>query len=371
MSVGFSGGSMKKVMVIGTGKVGSLISVLLLESKAYDVCIVDSNLEHPNAIKLLSLYPKIPLKSLDVTQLKPLQDYMQECQIDAVISALPYFLNEYIAQSARKIGVHYFDLTEDVQTTNKIKLLARQSTHAFIPQCGVAPGFINIITEYLMSFFDECHEVKLRVGGLPQYIDNAFKYGLTWSLDGLINQYSNLCPAIEDRKIVMLEPLDDLEKLMLGGCEYEAFTTSGGSGHLVETKAGRVNYLNYKTIRYPGHCEKIRFLMHDLQLKNDKPTLLKILNQCLPRVVDDLLILYASVTGYKDGHYDEKHYFHQIYPHQFQGLYWTAMQTATASSACAVIDMILNDPVSPKGLILHERFDFNFFLENRFATCFR
>ena len=145
---------MKKVLIAGSGKIGSLIAIMLLESGCYDVCVIDSNSASKDLLKLISVFPNLDFQCLDVTHLKVLQDYMQQHKVDAVVSALPYFLNEYIAQSAKKLGVHYFDLTEDVQVTHKISQLAKGAKTAFVPQCGVAPGFINIVTEYLMNQFD-------------------------------------------------------------------------------------------------------------------------------------------------------------------------------------------------------------------------
>jgi saccharopine dehydrogenase-like NADP-dependent oxidoreductase len=361
---------MKKVMIAGSGKIGSLIAVLLVESKSYEVMVVDNDIHQDSVKKLVQVFPKIQIHQLDVKDIHTVKTFMKQFHIDAVVSALPFYLNEYIAQAAKIAEVHYFDLTEDIETTKKIKLFAANSKICFVPQCGVAPGFINIITEHLMQSFENCYEVNLRVGGLPLYIDNALKYGLTWSVDGLINQYCNLCPAIESGKLVMHRPLEGLEVLVLDGCEYEAFNTSGGVGHLVEKKLGSVDHLNYKTIRYPGHCEKMRFLIHDLKLFDDKATLIKILEKSLPKIEDDILIFYASVTGYTQGNLSEKHYFQKIFPNKIKGTKWTAMQTATASSLCAVLDIVLQNLNLYQGLILHEKFDFNDFKNNRFAKCF-
>lgn len=362
--------AMKKVMIAGSGKIGSLIAVLLAQSQVYEVIVVDNNIQQESVNKLIKVFPQIQIHPIDVKDVHILKTFMKQFDIDAVVSALPYFLNEYVAQAAKIAEVYYFDLTEDVETTKKIKLLAANAKTCFVPQCGVAPGFINIITEFLMKKFENCYEVSLRVGGLPLYVDNALKYGLTWSIDGLINQYCNPCPAIESGKSVMHRPLEGLEVLVLEGCEYEAFNTSGGVGHLVEKNLGHVHHLNYKTIRYPGHCEKIRFLINDLKLSDDKVTLTRILEKSLPKIEDDVLIFYASVTGYNQGNLNEKHYFHKIFSNEIKGKKWTAMQIATASSVCAVLDLVLQNPSKYHGLILHENIDFNDFRNNRFAKCF-
>lgn len=361
---------MKKVLVVGAGHIGSLIAILLTQVKNYEVVVIDNNLERLEVKKLLSIFPKTKIENFDVLNQELLCEFILKQNVDAVISCLPFYLNENIAIAAKATEVHYFDLTEDVQTTQKIKKLAENAKNVFVPQCGVAPGFINIVAENLMSAFDLCHETKLRVGGIPKYIDNTLKYGLTWSLDGLINQYCNPCPAIEGGAVVMKESLEDLEFLTFDGCEYEAFNTSGGVGHLVSNSVGRVQYLNYKTIRYPGHCEKMRFLIKELKLGEDKKTLFRILEHSLPRVNDDILILYASASGKIEGNFEERHYFQKIFPKVIEGNRWTAMQTATASSACAAIDLILNSPKLEGGFIPQAWFNFNEFVTNRFACCF-
>jgi saccharopine dehydrogenase-like NADP-dependent oxidoreductase len=169
----------------------------------------------------------------------------------------------------------------------------------------------------------------------------------------------------------MKDALEDIEELVFEGCTYEAFNTSGGVGHLVNNTIGRVQHLNYKTIRYPGHCEKMRFLIKDLKLAEDRKTLYYILDKSLPRIEDDVLILYASIAGMKDNKYTEKHYFHKIFPANIQGYHWTAMQTATASSACTALDLILSSKEHINGFIPQSWFNFHDFVNNRFACCFK
>src|SRR5207253_7282400 len=135
----------------------------------------------------------------------------------------------------------------------------------------------------LMQHFSELDAVKMRVGALPVNISNALQYSLTWSTDGLINEYGNHCKAIENGEEVTLLPLDDLEEVKIDGLTYEAFNTSGGIGSLAESWKGKVNSLSYKTIRYPGHCAKIRFLMNDLHLNHDRNTLKRILEGAIPK----------------------------------------------------------------------------------------
>src|SRR5262249_59912821 len=118
----------------------------------------------------------------------------------------------------------------------------------FMPQCGLAPGFVAIAAFHLTREFESLEEVRLRVGALPLFPTNEMKYNLTWSTDGLINEYGNPCEAIHEGKMISVLPLEGLEHFSLDGIDYEAFNTSGGVGTLCETLDGRVAALDYKTI---------------------------------------------------------------------------------------------------------------------------
>ena len=221
-----------------------------------------------------------------------------------------------------------------------------------------------------MQTFDECHHARLRVGALPQNTRNALHYALTWSTDGLINEYGNLCHGVEAGRSALFEPLEGLETIQLDGCHYEAFNTSGGLGNLSELYAGKIRSLNYKTIRYPGHCEKMRFLMNDLQLNADRDTLKRILERALPKTHQDVVLMYVSVEGIQQDELIEKSYMKKIYPKTIHGTEWSAIQVTTASSVCAVVDLVLSQPKTFNGLVMQERFSLTDILANRFGQCF-
>jgi saccharopine dehydrogenase-like NADP-dependent oxidoreductase len=268
-------------------------------------------------------------------------------------------------------GLHYFDLTEDVEVTNQIKILSAGAAHAFMPQCGLAPGFISIVAHDLMTHFETLDTVKMRVGALPVHPSNALKYSLTWSTDGLINEYGNLCYGIEAGEKVPLQPLEGYETIELDGLLYEAFNTSGGLGTLADSYAGTVRTMNYKTLRYPGHCEKIHLLMNDLKLNEDRETLKRVLERAIPQTLQDVVLIYASVTGTKDGSLFEENYVKKIYPQCIKGKLWSAIQVTTASSACCVMDLVLSQPSRYHGFITQESVSLKEFLGNDFGACFR
>jgi saccharopine dehydrogenase-like NADP-dependent oxidoreductase len=362
---------MHRVLVLGAGKIGSLIACLLAGRATYDVHLGDISIDGPqHLVEGLDLARVTPC-ILDVRHPDAVSTYLAAHPVDAVVSSLPYYCNPTVAGLALTHGLHYFDLTEDVEVTNQIRVLSTGAPHAFVPQCGLAPGFISIVTHDLMTHFEALDTVKMRVGALPVHPSNALKYSLTWSTDGLINEYGNLCYGIERGEKVPLQPLEGYETIELDGLLYEAFNTSGGLGTLADTYDGRVKTMNYKTLRYPGHCEKIHLLMKDLKLNEDRDTLKRVLEQAVPQTLQDVVLLYASVTGTKDGGLFEENYVKKIYPQCIKGKLWSAIQVTTASSLCCVLDLILSTPARYQGFVTQESIPLKEFLANDFGACFR
>lgn len=362
---------MHRVLVLGAGKIGSLVACLLAQRGTYEVHLGDMTLDAPKGLvedlRLEGVTPCI----LDVRHPDAVSAYLSAHPVDAILSSLPYFCNPTVAGLALTHGLHYFDLTEDVEVTNQIKILSAGSAHAFMPQCGLAPGFISIVAHDLMTHFETLDTVKMRVGALPVHPSNALKYSLTWSTDGLINEYGNLCYGIEAGAKVPLQPLEGYETIELDGLLYEAFNTSGGLGTLADSYAGTVQTMNYKTLRYPGHCEKIHLLMKDLKLNEDRETLKRVLERAIPQTLQDVVLIYASVTGTQGGSLFEENYVKKIYPQCITGRLWSAIQVTTASSACCVMDLVLNRPSQYHGFITQESVSLKEFLDNDFGACFR
>ena len=358
---------MYNVMITGAGKIGSLIACLLADSGDYEVHLADFEFAGTDVKRLLQAMPEIKTVALDVKDKESTQTYMRENKIVAVISSLPYYLNTHVAEAAKASKAHYFDLTEDTSVTEAVKTIAKNAETAFVPQCGLAPGFISIAANSLMKEFEQCYHAKLRVGALPQRANNALQYSLTWSTDGVINEYGNPCYGIEKGKPTVLKPLEGREAIQIDGCEYEAFNTSGGLGSLAELYTGKVQTLNYKTMRYPGHCEKMRLLMNDLKLNEDRETLKRILERAIPKTYQDIVIVYVTVEGIKQGELTEKSYVKKIYPEEIRGLEWSAIQVSTAAGVCAVVDLVMGQANEYHGLILQENFRLADVLANRFG----
>ncbi len=358
---------MHKVLVLGAGKIGALISGLLAESGAYQVWLADVDETAAAAVARAHALQSIQPLRLDATDAQTLRAQLQAHPVQAVVSSLPYHCNPGVAAAARDAGVHYFDLTEDVEVTRRVGALARDATTAFVPQCGLAPGCISIAGGELIRHFEALRSVRLRVGALPQHPHNVLKYSLTWSTEGLINEYGNACEAVVDGRLLEVRPLEGQEEIEIDGTLYEAFNTSGGLGSLAQTAGGRCESMDYKTIRYPGHCAQMRLLMNDLKLNQDRSTLKRILENAVPQTLQDVVIVYAAVTGMQHGELREENYVSKIYPQIIAGRLWSAIQVSTASGLCAVLDLVLTHRGRHRGLVPQESFRLPDILGNRFG----
>ena len=361
---------MHKVLVLGAGKIGALISGLLSESGSWEVQLADKDPAAAQGVVAAHGGPNLHGLTLDATDAAALHAQLGAHPVDAVISSLPYYCNTTVAGAARRANAHYFDLTEDVEVTRNVRRVAEGASSAFVPQCGLAPGFISIAAHELMTHFDEVRSVKLRVGALPQHPNNVLKYSLTWSTEGLINEYGNACQAIVDGRLVEVAPLQGLEEIEIDGTLYEAFNTSGGLGSLGEIDGLGIASMNYKTIRYPGHCAQMQLLMNDLKLNQDRSTLKRILENAVPQTLQDVVIVYAAVTGRQDGELREENYVNKIYPQLIAGRLWSAIQVTTAAGICAVADLVVTQAHGYAGFVAQERFRLPQILQNRFGRYY-
>jgi saccharopine dehydrogenase-like NADP-dependent oxidoreductase len=354
---------MRKVALLGAGHIGQTIARLLHGTGDYRVTVFDQN-----------------AASLEKLHAENIDTYTVSGGIDSIasalkghqvmVNALPYHLAIPAARMARDAGLHYFDLTEDVAATKEIKKIAAEARTAFMPQCGLAPGFIGIVAHHLTQSFDTLHEVKMRVGALPEFPTNALKYNLTWSVDGLINEYCHPCEAIHDGETIAALPLEGLEHFSLDGIEYEAFNTSGGLGTLCETLQGRVRNLDYKTVRYPGHRDLMMFLLRDLQLHSDQGTLKDIMRRSMPATMQDVVLVFVTVSGMKGGTLVQEVFARKIFAERNGDHALSAIQITTAAGICAAVDLFCNDKLPQRGFIAQEQVKLPDFLANRFGKAY-
>lgn len=356
---------MKKVVVAGGGKIGSTIASMLAHTGDYEVTVIDR--DQPT-LDMLEKHPAISGLKAEIDDAAGLVSLLTGKF--AVMSALPYHLTIKLAEAAAKAGTHYLDLTEDVASTRRVKEIAADADAAFIPQCGLAPGFISIVANDLARRFDTLESVRMRVGALPQYPSNALNYNLTWSTDGVINEYCEPCEAIVEGELVETPPLEEREEFSLDGVTYEAFNTSGGLGTLAETLKGKVRTLNYRTIRYPGHAAIMKALLNDLGLRHRRDLLKDILENSLPATYQDVVVIFVTVSGRKNNRLIQETYANKVYAKRDNGEIRSAIQITTASGICAVLDMLADGTLRSKGFVRQEEISLDAFLANRFGKAY-
>ncbi|HEY8003679.1 MAG TPA: saccharopine dehydrogenase family protein [Phenylobacterium sp.] len=354
---------MRKAAVVGAGKIGSTIASLLAGSGDYEVLVIDQSRE---ALDDIDTRAKTVAMAIDDPA--ALAKALAGCF--AVVNAAPYHLTTVVAQAAQAAGAHYLDLTEDVAASRVVRDLAKHSKTAFIPQCGLAPGFITIAAWDLAQHFEELHDVRLRVGALPRYPSNALNYNLTWSTDGVINEYCEPCEAIVEGRLREVPALEECEEFALDGVTYEAFNTSGGLGTLCQTLDGKVRNLNYRTIRYPGHAAIMKALLNDLGLRNRRPLLKDILENAVPATLQDVVIVFVTVSGMKDGRLMQETYVNKVFAQPVGGEMKSAIQITTAGAVCAVLDMLAGGKLPQTGFIRQEDIPLADFLANRFGRFY-
>jgi saccharopine dehydrogenase-like NADP-dependent oxidoreductase len=240
----------------------------------------------------------------------------------------------------------------------------------FVPQCGLAPGFVGILAADLVKRFERATDVKMRVGALPQYPSNLLMYNLTWSTDGIINEYINPCEALVGGRRVDLQALEGLENFSLDGVLYEAFNTSGGLGTLCETFDGRVQNLDYKSVRYPGHRSLVQFLLRDLKLFERRDLLRELLEHAVPTTTQDVVLVFCVVNGYRNGSYEQLSDARKVYSREVHGRRWSAIQLTTAAAVCALLDLHAEGVLPERGFVRQEDVSLDAFLNNRFGRYY-
>jgi saccharopine dehydrogenase-like NADP-dependent oxidoreductase len=362
------------VALFGAGKIGEAIVALLASSGRYKVRVCD--IDPARAERLAKPFPGVATgHALSLKDESSTLALLGGC--NAVMSALPYYCNPQVAELAVRSGVHYLDLTEDVEVTRQVTRLAKKGGPCLIPQCGLAPGFISVAAMHLARSFNAIDTVKMRVGALPIYPSNRLKYNLTWSTEGLINEYGNMCEVIDEGKKQQAFPLEGYERFSLDGNEYEAFNTSGGLGSLCETLAGKVRRLDYKSVRYPGHRELISLLMNDLRFNEDRETLKNVFERSIPTTHQDKCLIFVEVVGSVERRLVQRTYASTVYNCKVGPAHFGAIQVTTASGICTPLDLLLTGKIKDgngqpaSGVVKCEDISLMEFLGNEFGNYYR
>ncbi|WP_029009775.1 saccharopine dehydrogenase family protein [Azospirillum halopraeferens] len=306
-----------KVMVVGAGRTGRAVARQLAEGGDYRVALVDCT----------------------------------ERAVDA----------------AARLGCHYLDLAETAGAMNAVRRLADGARGAFIPGCGVSPGLVSNIAASLAGVLEPPVDLTVRVGSLPAHPSNRLGYTLTWDLNGLFEEYTSPCDALVGGRPALLEPLGRYERFVLDGTPYEAFTTAGGVGDLCKVLAGRVRGLTFKTIRYPGHLDGMRFLLEDLGLAERRDLLFTLLRNGLPETDQDVVVFFITVRGRRDGVAAEETYVRRVPAVRLpDGSRIGALHRLSAAHVAAVLDLLRDGTIAGRGPVRHEDIPAPLLLGNRF-----
>lgn len=351
---------MQTIAVLGLGKVGGLAARLLHEG-GFRTIGVDRAADPAD-------FP-FQVSGADVADAAALRQVLSGA--DAVLSCLPYALNMGVAKVAHDLGLHYFDLTEDVATTRYIRELAATSKGVMAPQCGLAPGFVGIVGADLIGRFETCRSCRLRVGALPQHPTGMLGYAFNWSPEGVVNEYLNDCEVIEDGKHKTVSPLEWRETLYISGLKFEAFTTSGGLGTMCETYLGTVANLDYRTLRYPGHMDLMNFFFHELLMRERREEAGRILVEAKPPVSDDVVYVHVSAEGHRNGRLERVEFVRRYFPIPLAGATRTAIAWTTSASAVAVIEMVRKGDLPGQGFLKQESIPLPRFFETRTGALFQ
>ena len=350
----------EKIAVLGLGKIGKLAAKLLYENDfgvtGYDLRVPREDLP-------------FPVGNLDVTSASAMADAFGK--VDAVLSCLPFALNVAVAEAAHGEGVHYFDLTEDVPTTEAIIKMAKTSKGLMAPQCGLAPGFIGIVGASHVAMFDECRSVRMRVGALPQNPTGLMGYAFNWSSEGVVNEYLNDCEVIEEGTRKWVSAMEWLETIYIDGVQLEAFTTSGGLGTMCDTYLGKVANIDYKTIRYPGHVELMNFFFHELLMRERRELAGEILVNAKPPVEDDVVYVHVASEGEIEGRLQRREFVRGYRPIEVAGGKQTAIAWTTAGSVVAIIEMVRNGTLPDRGFLKQEDVALDDFLATNTGGLYR
>jgi saccharopine dehydrogenase-like NADP-dependent oxidoreductase len=353
---------MKNIAVVGCGTVGRTVAEFLAATGDYVVTALDPA---EAALEAVAAHPRVQRRVLVPGALpRQLGGHY------ALVNAAPFHATLEVATAAAAAGVHYLDLTEDVESTQAVRSLAQGADATFIPQCGLAPGFVSILGMDLAARFDVLDSLRLRVGALPQFPSNALGYNLTWNVEGVINEYLRGCEAISEGRRVLVPALEEVEHFSLEGVGYEAFNTSGGLGSLCDTLAGRVQALNYRTIRYPGHRDIMKLLLKDLRLAEKPQQLRQILEFALPGTDQDLVLIFATAIGQRAGRHWQESRAIRVLAQPFAGRWRTAIALTTAASVCATLELLVAGDIGGGGIVRQESIPLERFLANRFGAVY-
>lgn len=335
-----------KAFVIGAGRVGALVAKKL-HNLEFDVTIIDKD---PNALT------NPVLEGCE----RLFRDYafgFISNTYDYVVNCGPWQGNSNAMKVAINANAHYFDVSESAGaiTTAQNYATSKDCSTALVPACGFAPGFVSIMANSMAARWVSVDRILIYVGSLPLYVPaNRIKHEITFSVEGLVNEYTSGTDVLVGGSIRRAKPLGGVEDVTIGSQEFEAFVTAGGLGTLTQTWQGRADTVMYKTVRYKGHLHSLGALM---DLVKDKDGLLDAFRN-VPKVHpgDDMVVAQIRVEGQWGKDLWERSYIAR------KGDV-LAISNLTAASVCAMVELHVGGKIAQKGFVAQESAGIDDFLD--------
>lgn len=356
-----------KFLVLGAGRMGyAAVYDLIRSPKVEKVVVADMDAKCVKAAVERLNDPKIVPVELDITKESDVIALMKS--VDVAISCVPYTNNYELAKAALEAKTHFVDLGGNESVVEKTFLLdelAKERKITIMPDLGLAPGMVSMLAVAAADSLDELYEIRIRVGGLPVESDQFLGYSHVFALEGLINEYAEEVTLIRDGRMMNVPPLSEVETLEFPKPfgELEAFTTSGGISTLPKTYEGKIQHLDYKTIRYKGHCEQIGLLQslglmdtEQVKLKGGKVVprdlLIHLLDKKLAKDEPDVVLVRVTVTGVKDK--EPRQFVWECVEFSDQAEKLSAMMRMTAFPASIIAQMIARGDIKEHGVLRQE-----------------
>ncbi|MHA1135722.1 MAG: saccharopine dehydrogenase family protein [Candidatus Thorarchaeota archaeon] len=356
-----------KVLVIGSGLMGRGAAYdLNRQDSVEQIILADIDLKCAEALAK-EIGPKCVAEKVDAKNRAELVKVFSK--VDSVVSSVSYTMNKLHTEVAIETGTHMCDLGGNKFVVEEQIAMSDQAKDAgitVVPDCGVAPGMVSVLARHGIEYLDRVDSVKIRVGGLQQDPRPPLNYALIFSVEGLINEYVEPCEAIRDGKIVTEDPLVGFEELTFPEPfgKLEAFNTSGGTSTLPHTYLGKVNELDYKTIRYPGHGHKMWCIMKlgfmdskEIEIDGIKiaprRVLEKMLEKNLPPSGKDATLIRTTVEGWKGT--EARIVEYQVIDLFDDATGLTSMMRTTSFPAALTALMMADGRITERGVLTPER----------------
>jgi lysine 6-dehydrogenase len=357
-----------KILVLGAGRMGygAVFDLAYNSSEIESVTVADFDFAKARAVAESVKSPKVSPIQLDVSDYESCVTAMREH--NAAISCVNYWYNLELSKAAIETGTNFCDLGGNnyiVDAQLALDAEAKEANINIIPDCGLAPGMVSILAMHGANRFDEIEEIHIRVGGLPQNPKPPLNYQLIFSVEGLINEYVETARVIRNGRIMEVDSMSELEILEFEGFPaLEAFQTSGGTSTLPETFLGEIKELDYKTIRYKGHCERFKTMIDlglcsseeivaDFVKVKPRKVLGELLQKNLPADEPDYVLIRLEFVGAKKG--KRKRLRYDIVDKFDEQTNLSAMMRTTAFPASIIAQMMACGDVKMRGATPQEK----------------